>query len=200
MSYGVQLPQYPLFKPCSRYGWPQVIKPFLFFLIGDGATGTLHLVHYRERTQSSLYIFNPCVCVFVCPEACLWPGERSSSFLWENLCHFIYLLLPRWATEVETWGKTRPMRDPSTSRWGRGCSFNRLCVAVNRVLSFGSCRDSDLIVPSLSFYLLIKYPTLLSHQSWAPALLKQDWKFSSDGCVATKVFFVVLFYKCITWH
>lgn len=32
-------------------------------------------------------------------------------------------------------------------------------VSVNRVLSCDSCRD--LICPSLSFYLLIKHPTLL---------------------------------------
>lgn len=142
---------------------PGSLKSF-FSLIGDRATGTVHLVCYWEHTQSNppmhTLIFKVCVWL----RGWLWSAETCSSLLWENFCHFNHFLLSSRETEVETKGKMRPLREHSTSRLDCGCLLNRLCVCVgvNRVLSCDSCGDCDLIFPSLSFYLLINSPTLFS--------------------------------------
>lgn len=83
--------------------------------------------------------------------------------------HFRYrirsLILER-IQRFESKGKKRPWREHSTSRLDGGrlpsCLCVCVCVGVNRVLSCDSCRDCDLIFPSLSFYLLINCPARFS--------------------------------------
>lgn len=138
-------------KPRSHCSWPQVIKSFFFFsfdfwfFFGDRATGTLNFVRYGEPRQSpSAHTYSLCVCECVRVD---------------NLCLSIHR--PLWMgargwNVKEDEGFERLLHKQMRLR----VSFNWLCVVVNRVLSCDSCRDSDLILPSLSFYLLIKYPTL----------------------------------------
>lgn len=114
MFYGVQLPQYPFFSvlatvlatPCSRYSWPQVLKSFIFFMIGDRATGTLHLVRYGKRRQSpSAHTYSLCVCV------CVWGGfvyfeavcdlQNDALLSLETTSVTSSTFLPEWEPEVE---------------------------------------------------------------------------------------------------